>query len=293
MSLSKTRIAELTLLLVAFIWGTSYGVAKGALVFYPVMGFLCVRFILTFVLLLPFLHGHLRAAILPGLALGSILLGIFLSETYGVAQTTASNAAFLISLCVVLTPIVDWAVFRHRPTGEAIAIACLSLVGAMMLTGTSGVDMNGGDWLIILAAVLRAFMVCSTKRLLQNAKVSTMALTAVQVGVVGFGSLVIMLLTVDAIPTLPTELSFWGASIYLVLFCTLFAFFAQNHALQHISPTRASLLMGSEPLFGACFAALWLNEQLTPLAWCGGVLIVVASLIGIRPQRMTKAVASA
>ena len=36
------RGADLALLLVAIVWGTSYGVAKGALVFYPVLGFLAV-----------------------------------------------------------------------------------------------------------------------------------------------------------------------------------------------------------------------------------------------------------
>lgn len=291
MPLPKTRMAELMLLLVAFIWGTSYGVAKGALVFYPVMGFLCVRFIMTFLFLLPFLRGHLKAALLPGVVLGTLLLGIFLSETYGVAQTTASNAAFLISLCVVLTPLVEWAVFRRRPTGEAVAIACLSLVGAMMLTGTSDVHMNLGDGLMILAALLRAFMVCATKRLLENTPVPALALTAVQVGVVGIGSLIILLAIDGEVPALPTDVSFWAASVYLVLFCTLFAFFAQNYALKHTTPTRASLLMGSEPLFGACFAVLWLNEQLTPLAWCGGGLIVVAALLGVRPEKKLKKVA--
>lgn len=293
MSLSKMRIADIMLLLVACIWGTSYGVAKGALVFYPVMGFLCVRFIMTFVLLLPALRGHLKTALLPGLALGTILLGIFLSETYGVHLTTASNAAFLISMCVVLTPLVEWAVFRRRPSAEAIGIACLSVVGAMMLTGASQVEMNTGDWLMIVAAVLRAFMVCSTKYLLQNVKVPALALTAVQVGVVGFGSLLILLVTTGGVPALPTEWSFWTATVYLVLFCTLFAFFAQNYALQHASPTRASLLMGSEPLFGACFAVLWLNEQLTPLAWCGGGLILIAALVGGRPEKVVKAPAVA
>jgi drug/metabolite transporter (DMT)-like permease len=294
MLLSKTRIAEVMLLLVALIWGTSYGVAKGALLFYPVLGFLCVRFIMTFVVLLPALRGpHLKAALLPGLALGSILLCIFLSETYGVAQTSASNAAFLISLCVVLTPIVEWLVFRNRPTGEALAIACLSLAGAMLLTGTSGVDMNRGDWLILLAALLRAFMMCSTKRMLQNADIPALALTAVQVGVVGFGSLIILLFTAGSLPPLPTEMSFWTAAVYLVLFCTLFAFFAQNYALRYSTPTRASLLMGAEPLFGACFAVLWLDEQLTPLAWCGGVLIVVASMLGLRPTKTATGAATA
>ena len=47
------RLSDLTLLLVAVVWGTSYGVTKGALAFYPVLGFLAVRFCLTFALLLP------------------------------------------------------------------------------------------------------------------------------------------------------------------------------------------------------------------------------------------------
>jgi drug/metabolite transporter (DMT)-like permease len=163
----------------------------------------------------------------------------------------------------------------------------------MLLTGTSGVDMNRGDWLILLAALLRAFMMCSTKRMLQNAEIPAVALTAVEVGVVGFGSLIILLFTTDSLPPLPTEMSFWLATVYLVLFCTLFAFFAQNYALRYTTPTRASLLMGAEPLFGACFAVMWLDEQLTPLAWCGGVLIVVASMLGLRPPKSAKAVAVA
>ena len=36
------RGADLALLLVAIVWGTSYGVAKGALAYYPVLGFLAV-----------------------------------------------------------------------------------------------------------------------------------------------------------------------------------------------------------------------------------------------------------
>ena len=47
------RGADLALLLVAIVWGTSYGVAKGALAFYPVLGFLAVRFLLTTALLAP------------------------------------------------------------------------------------------------------------------------------------------------------------------------------------------------------------------------------------------------
>lgn len=291
--MSKLRMAELMLLMVALIWGTSYGVAKSALVFYPVLGFLSVRFLLTFVLLLPWLRGHVRAALKPGMMMGSILLSIFLAETYGVAMTTASNAAFLISLCVVLTPLVEWAIFGQRPSGEAFGYAGLSLLGALMLTGARDVVLNPGDWLILLAALLRALMVCTTRKLQLGTQVPALALTAVQVGVVGFGSLAILLVTTGGVPALPLHLAFWSQTVYLVLFCTLFAFFAQNFALRHTSPSRTSLLMGAEPLFGACFAVMWLGEQLTLVSWCGGALIVLASWLGTRPPKVAKVPAPA
>ncbi|MDE1164608.1 MAG: DMT family transporter [Pseudomonas sp.] len=279
------RNADLMLLLVAIIWGTSYGVAKQALVFYPVLGFLFIRFSMTCVLLLPSLRGQFRAALRPGLPLGLTLLAIFLLETYGVLQTSASNAAFLISLFVVFTPFFEWLMFRRRPTTAAFLAAGLSLLGALLLTHGGEVRMNLGDWLMIGAALLRGFIVCLTKRYSQTSNVSALALTAVQTGVVASGCLLLLLALPGPLPALPHAPAFWWATAYLVVFCTLFAFYAQNYGVRRTTPTRASLLMGSEPLFGALFAVLWLGEQLSAAAWLGGLLIVLTSLWASRPAR--------
>lgn len=279
------RYADWMLLAVAVVWGTSYGIAKQAVLFYPVVGFLCIRFMLTFFILLPTLKNCWRQATGPGLVLGAVLLAIFLCETYGVAHTTASNAAFLISLCVVLTPFVEWLLFRKRPENTAFIAAGVSLCGALLLTGNLAIEMNTGDVLILGAALLRAVMVCLTKKLMQHRNVPSLALTAVQTGVVGAGSLILLLATQHGIPPLPQHVSFWGATLYLVVFCTLFAFFAQNYAVKRTTPTNAALLMGTEPLFGALFAALWLGEKLTPACWIGGLLIVGASLWATRPRQ--------
>jgi drug/metabolite transporter (DMT)-like permease len=64
----------------------------------------------------------------------------------------------------------------------------------------------------------------------------------------------------------------------LVLGCTIFAFFAQNWALKHTSPSRVALLTSSEPAFGALFAVLWLGESLSVSGWVGGGLIVLAAM---------------
>lgn len=133
------RLSDLLLLAVAVVWGTSYGVAKGALAYYPVLGFLSVRFILTFVLLLPTLarlqRQQLRDALRTGWPPGLLMLSIFLCETFGVALTQASNAAFPISLCVVFTPFVEWWMLRRKLERSVFVFAGVSLLGAALLSG--------------------------------------------------------------------------------------------------------------------------------------------------------------
>ncbi|SMC22707.1 Permease of the drug/metabolite transporter (DMT) superfamily [Andreprevotia lacus DSM 23236] len=283
-------IAEAMLLLVAIVWGTSYGVAKTAIAFYPVLGFLAIRFGLTAILLLPALYKTPallnRRTALPALGLGLILLAIFLCETYGVAHTTASNAAFLISLCVVFTPLVEWALLRNRPSRPEIIAACVSLFGAWLLTGYAGLARFGvGDLLMLAAAVLRAFMVCSTKRVTAKQPLPALWLTFCQSIMVclGAGMLALLLLPSQTLHV-PVNPVFWWSTLYLVVMCTIFAFFAQNYAVQRSNPTRVALLMGSEPVFGAIFATAWLGEHLSPMAWIGGFLIVAAALWNSLPE---------
>ena len=275
-------LADAMLLLVAIIWGSSYAVAKQALWFYPVLGFLAIRFGLTFVLLLPQLRGDGRRAVRPGVPLGLVMLGIFLCETWGVMLTTASNAAFLISLCVVFTPFVEWMMLRQRPSGLLFAASVLSVVGVWLLTGGVGMTLNLGDGLMLAAALLRAVLVCLTRRLTVSEQVPPLALTAVQSGVVASGCLLLGVSLPGGLPALPTSPVFWSAALYLVGFATLFALYVQNRALGRTSATRVSLLMGSEPLFGALIAGLWLGERLGLQGWLGGLLILTATFCALR-----------
>jgi drug/metabolite transporter (DMT)-like permease len=61
-------LSDLMLLAVAVVWGTSYGIVKSALAFYPVLGLLALRFGITFVLLSPALRAlrHADARTLRG-----------------------------------------------------------------------------------------------------------------------------------------------------------------------------------------------------------------------------------
>jgi drug/metabolite transporter (DMT)-like permease len=119
-------------------------------------------------------------------------------------------------------------------------------------------------------------MVAVTKKNTQKREMTTATLTAIQALTVASVAITLLLFTLSAELTLPLNASFWLIITYLVLFCTLFAFFVQNYAVRKISPTKVSLLMGSEPLFGAMFAMLWLGEDFTILQLIGGILILVS-----------------
>src|SRR5882757_819967 len=279
-------LSDLMLLVVAVVWGTSYGIVKSALVFYPVLGLLTLRFGITFVMLSPALRSlrQADARTLRGVFIaGLLLLGIFLSETFGVLLTRAANAAFLISLCVVLTPLVEWMLLKRKPGRIEWAAVTLSLLGAWLLAGDGAIVLNPGDALILLAALLRALNVCVTKRVMRDSALPPLSVTAVQSGVVAFGSAAVALLFAphqwQHVPSFTGHEPFWASVFYLVFACTLFAFFAQNFAIKRSSPTRVALLMGSEPAFGALFAWLWLGEKISLIAWVGGGLIVVASML--------------
>ena len=279
-------LSDLMLLVVAVVWGTSYGVAKSALVFYPVLGLLTLRFGITFVMLSPALRSlrHADARTLRGVFVaGVLLLGIFLSETFGILLTRAANAAFLISLCVVMTPLVEWMLLKRRPARIEWAAVALSLLGAWLLAGDGAVVLNPGDALILLAALLRALNVCVTKRVMRDSALPPLSVTVVQSGVVAFGSAAVALVFAPGqwqhVPSFAGHVPFWGSVLYLVFACTLFAFFAQNYAIKRSSPTRVALLMGSEPAFGALFAWFWLGEKISLVAWVGGGLIVAASML--------------
>jgi drug/metabolite transporter (DMT)-like permease len=286
--------AEIMLLLVAAVWGSSYAFAKQATQQLPVLEFLALRFGLTFVLLLPALkplfNGQARQGLRVGGVLGANLLAVFVCETFGVSLTTASNAAFLISLCVAFTPMVEWWMFGQRPAKRLFWAAGLSVLGAALLSLTSATEtaVGWGDALMLLAALLRALMVCLTRRLTrqndgpaQPAPLPALTLTAMQAGVVALGAGVLAaaghLLRGTPWPELPMQASFWWPMLFLVLFCTVFAFFAQNYAAARTSPSRVSLLMGSEPVFGALFAMYWLGEAVSGWGWLGGLLIVVSA----------------
>ncbi|WP_239002823.1 DMT family transporter [Rhodovastum atsumiense] len=277
------------MLAVAMVWGASYPVAKSALFHAPVLLLIFYRFLTTATVMSAVAWCGLAAAprrdVLAGAVLGAILFAIFLAETWGIAFTTATNTALIISLCTVITPFLDFGLAGRLPPLGVILGAGVAIGGVAILAGGMSTP-GGGDLLVLVAAVLRAVMVVSTRRLMDGRRLSSAALTAVQSVTVATLTLAALLAQEAPSALLVTAGSgFWGAVVFLSIFCTIGAFYVQNAALRRTSPTRVSFLMGTEPLFGFALSWLLLAEPVTAVTLLGAGLIVGGTFWGLMSER--------
>ncbi|MEU7550820.1 DMT family transporter [Streptomyces sp. NPDC044571] len=287
----RAWLDDLPVLAVAVVWGASYLAAKGITTAHTVVAVLVLRFSLVLPVLavagrrrLRALTGRqLRGAGLLGLVLGAI----FLLETYGVVHTSATNAGLIISLTMIFTPLAEAAVQRKAPSAAFLGAAAVSVAGVVLLTQQGGFTVPGlGDLLMLAAALVRTLNVLLTARTEAVQGADPLSLTTVQLG-----GAVLVFAVLAALPGTggspwAVALSFgpgqWAGLVFLSVFCTLFAFFVQTWALRRTSPSRVSLLLGTEPLWAAVAGIALGGEHLGAAGLAGAALVLGGTAWGRR-----------
>ncbi|MFJ9733886.1 DMT family transporter [Streptomyces sp. NPDC101171] len=281
---------DLPVLLVAACWGASYLAAKDITTARTVLAVLVLRFVLVLPVLgavgLRSLRGLTGAQWRGAALLGLILSGVFLLETYGVVHTSATNAGLIISLTMILTPLAEAAVTRTRPTAAFLGAAALSVLGVVLLTQGGGFTRpSAGDLLMLLAALVRTLHVLVMSRLRSVRGAGALPLTTVQLGT---AVAVFAALSAGAGGPAPWTAAAgfgpqeWAGLLFLSALCTLFAFFVQMWAVRRTSPSRVSLLLGTEPLWAAAAGIALGGERLGTLGLVGGVLVLGGTAWGRR-----------
>jgi drug/metabolite transporter (DMT)-like permease len=271
-----SRRTDIVLLLVALVWGSSYLAAKTATGSTPVLTVLFLRYGISAVALLLFVRGVSRRELKVGGLLGLSQAAVLVLETYGVTHTSAANAGLIISLTLVLTPLMD----RRRMPPRFFLAAGLCIVAVGLLMSGNGLNSPGvGDLLMLAAAVVRAAHVALVGRLATDLR--PLQVTTVQT-LVGTA-----LFAVPAAGHLPVNAgaATWLQLIYLALFCSVFAFLAQTWAVQRTSASRASLLLGTEPVWAVAIGIVLAGERLTLLAAIGAVLMLTGTTWGQSIER--------
>jgi Predicted permease, DMT superfamily len=274
-------------MVVAIAWGSTYWIAKELITEDTVLAFLAARMCLTALFLSLIVLGLPRRPwkrdVLTGIILGLLLSTVFFFETFGIAGTSATNAGVIISLTIIFTPLLETLVGRRRLSGLFYIAATLAVGGVYFLgTGGSLGAFTLGDVLILVAAIARALHVTFMHRLTAGHSADSLQLTFVQMATCGAVFLALSTFwgssTAEYLATLSA--SSWLQLLYLVVICTVFPFFIQMWAVRKTSPTRVSLLVGTEPVWAAVIGVTLAGDRLGPTGILGIVLVLAGTLWG-------------
>ena len=272
------RTGSLTLVLITLIWGTTFVIVKETVETVPPSLLLALRFSVA-ALLFAWVRPS-RKALVPGLILGVLSFLGFATQTVGLISTTASKAAFITGLSVILTPLFSalyfrYKGFRHSVPVRAYLAAAVALVGLglMSLTGVQGV--TAGDLWILGTAVFYAFYILYLGEVAP--KYGALELSAVQFW------LMALLAWAWALPQLGQlgnlSAGSVGSIVYLGAVATALVSVLQVRAQRVVSAHVAALIFVLEPVFAAVFAYLLLGERLGVWGWVGAALVGVAMLL--------------
>ncbi|HWP98033.1 MAG TPA: DMT family transporter [Syntrophomonadaceae bacterium] len=283
---SKRTQAELSMLMVAFIWGATFVVVKDALRDIGPFLFLGLRFILAFLALAVLSFENIRK-LRPGTWASGALLGLFLfigyvNQTIGLKYTTASNAGFITGFSVILVPIIYCLINRCWPSFRTVVTVVTAAAGLFLLSFQGKtLSLALGDFLVLICAFGFAFHIVFVDR--YSHQHNAVAITGVQILFTG-----VLCLSIGLVVE-PWPVHFSGQALLAIavtaLLATALAFLAQNYLQKFSTPTRFAIVLTTEPVFAAVTAYFLGGEMLSRQGMAGGGLIVLSMLISILTRR--------
>lgn len=271
--------ADLSLLLVALSWGSTFIVVKTAIEDLPPFPFLAIRFAIAFITLLPFLWLQRKdinkSSVSKGLLLGAFLFVGYATQTIGLQYTTASNAGFITGMNVVLVPLFVAYYQKKFPPKPIIFGALCATFGLALLSIGDNFTMNSGDPIVLICAFCYAAHIFFAGRFSPGE--NAIVLTAFQL---------LMVSVLNGISTIlfpQPEIVFsgyvWFGLILTAVFCTSLAFLVQIKMQQFTSASHTAIILAAEPVFAAVFAYLLAGELLSPRGYLGAGLVLAGILI--------------
>jgi len=280
--MSTRSRAELALIGVTIIWGTTFVVVKNAIDHTSTLAFIAARFGLGAVVLLILFrkklryNPHLRRVTLHAGALagGCLVAGYFL-QTLGLRYTTPSKSAFITGLTTVMVPLLSALVYKRSPQVWEVIGVCIATVGMGLLTLTpERLSISYGDALTLGCAFAFALHILVLGR--YSASSSFELLSVMQIAVTAMLAASVCGWVEPFRFTLSAQVL--GAVVITGLLSTALAFTVQAWAQRHTTPTRAGLIFAMEPVSAAVTSYLVVGEVLSMRGAIGAVLILTGVL---------------
>jgi len=273
-------LADLSLLFIALIWGSTFIIVKQSVENIPVFSFLFMRFALAGILLIlinaPKLKAIDKGVFADGAMLGMALFLAYAFQTFALTAASASITAFITGLFVVFVPVLSSVFLRKLPRQEAIVGVVFATIGLALITLQGKFLLTFGEFLALVCAFFVAIHIILTDKLSRRNDFGL--LTMVQVNMVALFSLIFSLVFDPRVIPIQFNNQLIFSLIINSVFATVVAFVIQTGMQKHTTPTKAAIIFIMEPVSSAFFSYWIGGELLTAKQYVGTSFILLAML---------------
>ena len=222
----------------------------------------------------PVIKKNIRHFIVLGICFSG--MGILL-KLWGLSMTTATNAAFIMSLSSVAAVLFAFFLLKEKAVKRFYVIVLMMIIGVYLVT-TGGKQLlpQIGDLIILGVAFLIGFMQVYGKRVLETLSVLETAFGRSMVGMIFLGCLIPILAPngFGTIPSVPVLLLVLSNGIVFSSSIILF-----YKALQAEGASNAGMFALLVPVLTAVLGYLFLEEILNVYQVIGGLIILAGSFL--------------
>ena len=268
------------LVLTTILWASSFSLQKYVINYLSPAVILSVRFAVAAIALAPWLRHLNRSLLRDGGLLGSLYFSEVAIALTALETISASRAAFIISLNVILVPLFGAILGRRVPLKIAIAAGLAVLgIGIMSWEGggfslgdllTLGCAMGGAVYILLLEKI--------TPRHPPLPLVATQLMTMALLGCLW------------AVPQLIDEFEtmthYFSSLVYLGLMVTATPVWTQALAQRWMPAYEAALIYTLEPVFATLFSFWFLGETLGIRGLLGAGLVLSATILSQSPKKL-------
>ena len=275
----------ISLLLVYFIWGSTYLVIDIAIQGFPPLLMSAIRFIaggLLFMIYLRF-RGEAfppRSQIGVGIMIGFTMLGIGGGGTAVAEQWVTSSFAAVMVAAVPMWAFIFLAFAGVRPGRIQVVGLVVGIIGIILLNVGQDFDANLPG--IITIAIAPIFWTLGTLWKRRRHALVTPMNNAVEMLGGGFILLIISIIIQEPVP-MPSEVPIGSilALLYLITFGAIIVFSAYSYLVTHVSPALATSYAYVNPVVAVLLGAI-AGEPLTRLMMFAIVLVVLGVALLVR-----------
>lgn len=283
--MKKQQKADLMLLFITFTWGLSYLLTDIALGETSPFWLNGIRFSLAFIFLLIIGNKRLKnpskTTVVHSILLGSVLFVVYLGATFGVMNTTLTNAGFLSCITVALVPVFSQ-LFYGRPVPlKTWILVLVATFGIALMTLDENFALKAetlkGDLFCLLCAASYANHLLITERAVEKEEIDPFQLGTYQMLVCSILNIIFAFIFES--PSIPVQSSTLLSIAFLSIFCTAISFVVQPIAQQYTTASHVGVIYTMEPVVAAFLAWAFAGEVMNTRNILGALILLASLLI--------------